>query len=359
MRLAAMNESVAIFSLEGKVALFERKKALSALTKVKKWKDVISFLNIHCSNRAVAWAYYESEEQSPFYNAPDFGEEALSGNLAKELKPLGIEYLDGTTELPANCRAVSIKELIHVRDSVRRLARLACIATASDEPIDSCSLIDGLIEWPYESSLSINLEKAGVTEGGLFHIDPKTKYGFLAHWTYQTALDYRKPSMIKWFDLNEDAGEWVEAGERRESEEAFSFAIIPSKTDTISTDEAVRRVCGYTVSLMLNANRRPFETKLLAPPYTASDRPNEKSPYRENAMSHLRYSTAERAFTRPTGEKSPSPWYEQLAQEAFEAVYDGRCMICRHCGTPFVSERSTKRFCSESCKTLDKTNPAR
>lgn len=341
MQIEFMNESFAVVSVDsiGR-SIFDARKAVMSLLKVKSWHDLIGFIEEHAVNKEIAWCsshYFEIQfdgsgtrtvsttigegqdwmfNGAPEYDFSQFGK-SLSCVLENQYMP---DYLDlrFAGELDAY-RIINIKELVHVRDSLRGLVRMAAVALGAQLPIGLVSFEDcsnGL------TLLEIDSSQTGFVRNGMF-----TEQVLFEETMYLPITPNSPLCMIEANTLRFDDAE-------------------------ITRCDAARISCGHIAAVAMNSVFSSLDFGTLRYPSRNS---NEKKGYEFEL---------EKGFFRENASQD-SAWFESFVDEAIFAIEHDRVFICANCGTPFISERRGAKTCSASCRTelCNKrklgTNPAR
>ncbi|WP_143412128.1 hypothetical protein [Arabiibacter massiliensis] len=306
--LAAMDENFAYFSVGWCDQAFSPRDAAVDLMKVRTWTDLVRYLEKHASNRDVAWFFPDDgcDSDKVFSRAPEFDSAGLGRPLQDVLSKDGMpDYCDHINELTWPYYVVSIREVIHLRDSLRGLARLAAVALGSPyygRLITFEELDNGRIEG------CINPETAGCTRHGL--IDEELVLGGSA------------PVI-----LGSSIGELYLDGE------TFIF-----DERAITREDATKIACGHFASRVMGSMGQSIDLETMQLP------------------DHVGEEGGGYGFTPEEGffyhdPPSSVPWWEGISNEVVSAILHGRVAVCENCKTPFIAERKGAKTCSQACRT--------
>lgn len=314
MTLLGLNEEFAFVSSGDETTPFDSKAAAIDLLKVRNWRGLVGFLAKHAINREMAWCWNDGlDVRRLFGGAPQYAHDLLGRSLDNVLcDPALPDYLD---QVPDElCRVISIRELIHLRDALRGVTRLAAVADGYAAP-------DGLIALHRKSS-------------GLIHgvIDDA-----MAGYRHHGLLD----------DQSLADGRVGEYGGIRYGSGEFEYS-----PDVLDDEDAARWACGIMAANAMTQIRftGPLDLDALVYPDHCGEEMQGYVYYRDTGF-YL--------FDQDTR----LCWWEAICAQVLEAIMKGRASICENCGTPFVGERKGARTCCDSCRTelcnKRKAKPAR
>ena len=307
-RLAALNEEYAVVSGSDFKGEFDPKAASIDLLKMKSWNDVIKFIQTHALNNDVAWFWEDTgvTAERVFSGAPEFDLRQFSRSLASVLSnPYAPDYCDNLDDFREMIRVISVRELFHLRDSLRGLVRLAAVALGV-APV--CSVVsfkrtDKTVQG------EIDLALAGYRRGGLFA---------------EQMLNERNQAIIH---MSGSGGVLTDGN-------TFTF----SEND-ISRDLASRLCCGDLAAFSMNTMAASVD---FGPSMAIPDNVGEE-------ITGFGFSLDDGFVLRDP--PACVAWWDAIATEVFRAIEHGRVSVCENCGIPFISERKNAKTCSASCRT--------
>lgn len=324
-KLVGMCEPFAFVTIGDDAVPYEPRRAAIDLLKVKDWRGLVSFIENHALNRNFAW-YVDDDSfgryaEDVFGNAPDFDAGGMGRPLAELLtEPDMPDYIERSSELDDLVAVISIKELMHLRDSLRGMVLMAAVALSSGSEIPEAVQVS----YTREEELGLGevaTASAGFTPGGL--------------------LDYQRAfSDDPCTTRTSTHDEWAIGNE---------FAL---KAESGRYSEAVRLACGNLAALaMRQLSRSRYDLKTLVVPDHIGEEATgyDFIPGKGFVDWGLKYISL--------------PWWQPICDEVMAAIMKGRVSVCENCGIPFITERRGATTCSPSCRTSlcikRKAKPAR
>lgn len=325
-KLLGLNEKFAYVSIGSENAPYDPRRAAVELLKAKDWRSVVSFIEDHALNSSFCW-YVDDESfgiyaEDVFSNAPEFDAAKLGRPLMETLTQIDMpDYIESSKELDCLTSIISIRELIHIRDTLRGVVLMAAVALSErNSVVATVSTSPQITEGVWVLG-EINPEIAGFTSGGLLDLSEKLDDAYN-------------------LERSHTQGIRVVGNEYRVD------------TRLASVSDAVRATCGNMAAIAMG---QLSSHRLNIPALVCADYIGEDDwGYRFNMKE---------GFTLDHSMPSCRPWWEPICDEVVSAILKGRVSICEYCGTPFIAERKGASTCSPSCRTglciKRKAKPAR
>lgn len=313
-KLLGISEEFAFVSIGDDAAPYDSEKAAIDLLKAKDWRSIISFIEHHALNGHFCW-YVDDESfdmyaKDVFAKAPEFNNPESEGSLLEVLAaPDMPDYIECSNELDCLVSVISIRELMHVRDSLRGMVLMAAVALSADDDAVKKVRLGPCINMDAWTLGEVELEEAGFSPGGLLDSDKLSNDAYSLERSSAPGVD-------------------VIGNE-------FRFdARVATETD------AIRATCGNLAALameQLSGHRLDFSTLVCADFIGEDD-----WGYRFDVK---------RGFTLDHVMPSLRPWWEPICDAVTTAILKGRVSVCKNCGIPFIAERKGAITCSPSCRT--------
>ena len=370
MRLVALNENIAAYTLDGPDAEPDVRAALNKLMTVRSWKSLIEWLKNDGCNSLFAkreqptldsqmelWGKYEEELLG---NGEYFFDE-LTGSLRARIdQDAAIDFLDALTVddliKQGEVHESWIPELLSYAEDTRCILTIAAVALGANPPNDlfadfsfnqvDCEFDDDFAQ--YIDSCYDNYFGNHETIATLSFSDAYRPYSDYGPYSCNYPFQYDLEESIEGdFDNEREMGILGAVyyfGEDASGSDQ-NYVLFHYDSSRYTRDEARRIACGIitahtiddTLEIPINENR-PFWHRYI-------DEPDYEEP------THF---SLQEGFTQPKANDDFTRWQVAIRETVFDAIYDGRVSLCPVCGTPIItkSHQSRVEYCCESHKTI-------
>ena len=400
MRLAAINEHMAIYEEKEGESPFNAFDALQDLLSVKNYRQLIEFLKVHTRNPTFTIASTDQAYDTCIKNQPlkDKAEaNKLQGNFKNAIDNYPeIDFLDKLAIkdlLKQKNHALNLSELLYFQDFLKRLLTGAAIAIGAPIPNDMFTEVS--TDYVFDEQWCRMTLPCDVTEtrtfvtsaelfgsddrgiiddeafgdygGILHHLDNRSGQRLTSDKTNSISQNRKSPTtpdgviygvwiledldihaVVKLMDPTVDADSindedlWgSELGKKiaLNADRVF-FSVTAFRDD--DPDEAKRMLAGRIVEQIINSVAF-YDCTRLTPPT------------RNYSLLDMYQYEPSKGFSNANN-PHPMIWFEEIYDEALKAILNNQVTLCPVCGSPVLVKdrrgRKPKEICSNTCKTI-------
>lgn len=370
MKLLALNRQWAVYGTEGSRGKLDSFAALHELLRVHSYQQLINYLITQTCNDVFLTAA-ETSFSDAFYQKDRIWHKSaadinLRGSLSNAIDRYpNIDYLDelAVSDLKkSDCYQLDLTVLMNFKEIIRKLLIIAAVALGADiqkglfveipsEDIFDAEWIKGNVRCEPDElhTIGLNQNDLGfnvneVLDEGLYDTVFSCTRGYSRHQLIMDdSKEYGKYTDGYPFSIDTVIYSYAEYGlpsEQNHYQRDYYFTV--SFLDGIDPGYAKMLLAGRMVEAVLNAW-----------PYYAGQKGLE-APYHPDVDCDIVKFVPGEGFIENKATE-PSWWVDELCNEAFELIIQGKVSICPVCGNPVLIKdyrgRKHRLVCSDSCKT--------